>query len=43
MYEHVLVRPDDLSGLNFAFFRVNAAISLGLLAVGSLDLWLGGR
>jgi hypothetical protein len=24
-----------------AFFQVNAIISLGLLAVGSLDLWIG--
>jgi 4-hydroxybenzoate polyprenyltransferase len=40
VYEHVLVRPDDLSRVNLAFFRVNAVISLGLFAVGSLDLWL---
>jgi 4-hydroxybenzoate polyprenyltransferase len=42
VYEHVLVRPDDLSRVNLAFFRVNAVISLGLFAVGSLDLWVGG-
>jgi 4-hydroxybenzoate polyprenyltransferase len=42
-YEHLLVRPDDLSRVNRAFFQVNAVISLGLLAVGSLDLWVGGR
>jgi len=41
VYEHVLVRPDDLSRVNAAFFNVNAVISLGLFAVGSLDLWLG--
>jgi 4-hydroxybenzoate polyprenyltransferase len=40
IYEHALVRPDDLSRVNQAFFNVNAIISLGLLAVGVLDLWL---
>jgi 4-hydroxybenzoate polyprenyltransferase len=42
-YEHLLVRPDDLSRVNAAFFNVNAVISLGLLVVGSLDLWVGHR
>ncbi len=41
-YEHFLVRPDDLSRVNAAFFNVNAVISLGLFAVGSLDLWIRG-
>lgn len=41
IYEHALVRPDDLDRVNTAFFNVNAVISLGLLAVGTLDLWLG--
>ncbi len=41
VYEHLLVRPDNLSRVNAAFFHVNAIISLGLFAVGSLDLWLG--
>ncbi|MEM8945314.1 MAG: UbiA-like polyprenyltransferase [Planctomycetota bacterium] len=41
IYEHALVRPEDLDRVNTAFFNVNAVISLGLLAVGSLDLWLG--
>jgi 4-hydroxybenzoate polyprenyltransferase len=41
IYEHALVRPDDLQRVNTAFFHVNAAISLGLLAAGALDLWLG--
>lgn len=39
IYEHRLVRPDDLDRVNEAFFQVNAVISLGLLAVGALDLW----
>jgi 4-hydroxybenzoate polyprenyltransferase len=38
VYEHWLVRPDDLSRVNQAFFRVNAVISIGLLAVGVTDL-----
>jgi len=42
IYEHALVRPDDLDRVNVAFFNVNAVISLGLFAVGTLDLWLGG-
>lgn len=37
-YEHALVRPDDLARVNTAFFNVNAVISLGLLAVGVVDL-----
>jgi 4-hydroxybenzoate polyprenyltransferase len=41
VYEHWLVRPDDLSRVNLAFFRVNAVISLGLFAVGCLDLIVG--
>lgn len=39
-YEHSLVRPDNLSKVNVAFFQVNAVISLGLLVVGTLDVWL---
>jgi 4-hydroxybenzoate polyprenyltransferase len=38
VYEHALVRPDDLSRVNVAFFQVNIVISLGLLAVGVIDL-----
>lgn len=40
VYEHSLVRPDDLARVNQAFFHVNAVISLGLLAVGTIDLLL---
>src|SRR5205823_1533514 len=32
-YEHWLVRPDDLSRVNRAFFQVNGIISIGLLLV----------
>ena len=38
VYEHALVRPDDLSRVNVAFFQVNIVISLGLLAFGLADL-----
>ncbi len=37
-YEHWLVRPDDLSRVNAAFFHVNWVISIGLLVVGACDL-----
>jgi 4-hydroxybenzoate polyprenyltransferase len=37
-YEHWLVRPDDLARVNLAFFHVNAAISVGLFVIGTLDL-----
>jgi 4-hydroxybenzoate polyprenyltransferase len=40
VYEHWLVRPDDLDRVNLAFFHVNAVISVGLLAVGTADLLL---
>jgi 4-hydroxybenzoate polyprenyltransferase len=38
IYEHALVRPDDLTRVNIAFFNVNIGISLGLLAIGLADL-----
>ncbi len=41
VYEHSLVRPDDLTRVNRAFFQVNAIVSIGLLVVGSADLALG--
>ena len=40
IYEHYLVRPDDLSRVNRAFFNVNAIISVGLFVVGTVDLLL---
>jgi 4-hydroxybenzoate polyprenyltransferase len=39
IYEHWLVRPDDLTRVNEAFFHVNAVISVGLLILGAVDLW----
>lgn len=38
IYEHILVKPDDLSRVNVAFFQVNAVISIGLLAIGLADI-----
>ena len=38
VYEHSLVRPDDLTQVNRAFFQVNALVSIGLLLITSIDL-----
>jgi 4-hydroxybenzoate polyprenyltransferase len=38
VYEHWLIRPDDLTRVNLAFFNVNSVISVGLLAVTVLDM-----
>jgi 4-hydroxybenzoate polyprenyltransferase len=38
VYEHWLVRPDDLMRVNLAFFHINALVSVGLFVVGTLDL-----
>jgi 4-hydroxybenzoate polyprenyltransferase len=40
IYEHALVRPDDLSRVNLAFYHVNIGISLGLLLLGVTDLMM---
>jgi 4-hydroxybenzoate polyprenyltransferase len=37
-YEHWLVRPDDLSRVNQAFFQVNGVISIGLFFIVLLQL-----
>jgi 4-hydroxybenzoate polyprenyltransferase len=39
VWEHALVRPDDLSRVNQAFFTANAAIGLVLLVAIAVDLW----
>lgn len=39
-YEHSLVKHNDLTRVNVAFFNVNAVVSLGLFAVISIDLIL---
>ena len=38
-WEHSIVRPDDLSRVNEAFFNANAVIGLVLLAAIAADLW----
>ena len=38
VYEHLLVRPEDLTRVNVAFFHINAIISIGLFVVGAVDL-----
>ena len=38
VYEHRLVRPDDLSRVNAAFFHANWMLSVGLLVITSVDL-----
>ena len=41
IYEHSLVRSDDLSKVNFAFFNVNGIIGVGLMCVVIVDCaWL---
>jgi len=40
IYEHALVRPDDLARVNIAFFHVNAVVSIGLFVIGAIDLLL---
>ena len=40
LYEHWLVRPNDLNRINLAFFNVNAIISFGILVLGCLDVWV---
>ncbi len=41
IYEHSLVRPDDLTRVNRAFFQVNVVVSIGLLVIGAADLAFG--
>ena len=38
VWEHCLVRPDDLTRVNVAFFNVNAIVSIGLFCIVTLDL-----
>ncbi len=41
VYEHSLVKSDDLSKVNFAFFNVNGIIGIGLMCVVIVDcLWV---
>ena len=38
IYEHALVKPNDLTRVNVAFFNINVVISMGLFIVGTIDL-----
>jgi len=38
VYEHSLVKPDDLARVNQAFFHVNVVVSVGLLVFTVIDL-----
>ena len=40
IYEHSLVRPDDLSKVNIAFFTINGMISVGLMLVTVVDIFV---
>ncbi len=40
VWEHSLVRPEDLTRVNIAFFNANAVISVCLLVTGAIDVWL---
>ncbi len=41
IYEHSIVRADDLTRVNIAFFNVNSIVSIGLFVAGTVDLlWL---
>ncbi|MEV4330465.1 menaquinone biosynthesis prenyltransferase MqnP [Streptomyces sp. NPDC049597] len=42
LYEHTIVRPDDLSRLNRAFFTVNGFIGIALFVCALLDLVVRG-
>ena len=37
-YEHAIVKTNDLSKVNLAFFYVNSVISIGLLVVIIIDV-----
>ncbi|RMF38127.1 MAG: 4-hydroxybenzoate octaprenyltransferase [Planctomycetota bacterium] len=37
--QHRLVRPDDLGRVGFAFFHLNALISLGFCSMAAIDCW----
>jgi 4-hydroxybenzoate polyprenyltransferase len=38
IYEHLLVRADDLTRVNWAFFQVNGVICVGLLLIVVIQL-----
>jgi len=40
IYQHWLVRPNDLKRVNIAFFNVNAIVSFGILITACIDIWM---
>jgi 4-hydroxybenzoate polyprenyltransferase len=40
VYEHSLVRADNLSKVNAAFFTMNGFVSIGLFVFAAMDVWL---
>jgi 4-hydroxybenzoate polyprenyltransferase len=42
LYEQSLVKPDDLSKVNMAFFTLNGFVSLGVFAFALLDVLFRG-
>jgi 4-hydroxybenzoate polyprenyltransferase len=40
VYEHSLVKPDDLSKLNFAFFTMNGILSMVMFIFSLGDMYL---
>ena len=38
VYEHIIVKPDDLSRVNLAFFSLNGMVSLVLMVLSIVDL-----
>ncbi len=42
-YEHLIVKPKDLSKINTAFFTLNGIISLGMMGMTLIDIFVGRR
>jgi 4-hydroxybenzoate polyprenyltransferase len=40
LYEHAIVKPGDLSRVDAAFFTLNGAVSLLLMAAGVVDVFV---
>jgi 4-hydroxybenzoate polyprenyltransferase len=41
VYEHLIVKPNDLSRVNTAFFNINGAVSILLMTLAILDIFAG--
>lgn len=40
VYEHSLVKPNDLSKINVAFFNINGIVSMGLMVITIIDVFV---